>query len=97
MAIIDQYRDLLTIVIEYKIDEQESVQKIIEYYKDFVKSRPGFISFNLHKTLDGEKLVNYMQWKSNEKFEEYRKARLEKHPCLVLMEREAVMKIESSS
>jgi heme-degrading monooxygenase HmoA len=29
----------------------------------------GFISANLHKSLDGTKVVNYAQWKSKEAFE----------------------------
>ena len=30
---------------------------------------PGFVSANLHKSLDGTKVVNYAQWRSKEDFE----------------------------
>ena len=30
---------------------------------------PGFISANIHKSLDGVRVVNYAQWRSKEDFE----------------------------
>ncbi len=30
---------------------------------------PGFVSANLHKSLDGTRVVNYAQWRSREAFE----------------------------
>jgi len=30
---------------------------------------PGFVSANLHESLDGTKVVNYAQWRSKEDFE----------------------------
>ena len=30
---------------------------------------PGFVSANLHKSLDGTKVANYAQWRSRENFE----------------------------
>ncbi|MGH3148690.1 MAG: antibiotic biosynthesis monooxygenase family protein, partial [Rubrobacter sp.] len=30
---------------------------------------PGFVSANLHRSLDGTKVTNYAQWRSREDFE----------------------------
>jgi hypothetical protein len=30
---------------------------------------PGFVSANIHRSLDGVKVANYAQWKSKEPFE----------------------------
>jgi quinol monooxygenase YgiN len=34
-----------------------------------VKGIPGFVSANLHVSLDGEHVVNYAEWSSKEDFE----------------------------
>ena len=34
-----------------------------------MSKQEGFISANIHKSLDGTKVVNYAQWKSKEAFE----------------------------
>ena len=34
-----------------------------------IRKAPGFISANLHISLDGTRVVNYAQWRSNEDFE----------------------------
>ena len=34
-----------------------------------MRGLPGFVSANLHKSLDGTKVANYAQWRSREHFE----------------------------
>jgi hypothetical protein len=34
-----------------------------------MSQQEGFISANIHKSLDGTRVVNYAQWKSKEAFE----------------------------
>lgn len=34
-----------------------------------MKKQEGFISANIHKSLDGTRVVNYAQWESKEAFE----------------------------
>lgn len=34
-----------------------------------MRAQPGFISANLHKSLDGTRVVNYAQWRSKAEFE----------------------------
>jgi heme-degrading monooxygenase HmoA len=40
-----------------------------------MKHPPGFISVNIHRSLDGARVVNYAQWRSAEDF-----AAIFKHP-----------------
>ncbi|MGL5795782.1 MAG: antibiotic biosynthesis monooxygenase family protein, partial [Waterburya sp.] len=53
----------------------EQQQELIDTIKKFlatVEVQPGFVSANLHKSLDGVKVANYAQWKSREAFEVFR-------------------------
>ncbi len=34
-----------------------------------MKSLPGFVSANIHRSLDGKKVVNYAQWRSQADFD----------------------------
>jgi heme-degrading monooxygenase HmoA len=34
-----------------------------------MKPMPGFISASIHKSIDGTRIVNYAQWRSNADFE----------------------------
>ncbi len=34
-----------------------------------MRRMPGFLSANIHKSLDGTRVVNYAQWRSKEEFE----------------------------
>ena len=38
-----------------------------------MKHIPGFVSANIHRSLDGKKIVNYAQWESMDAFEAMRK------------------------
>jgi heme-degrading monooxygenase HmoA len=46
----------------------------------FMARQPGFVSISLHRSLDGNRIVNYIQWKNRELLEaahkspEFRKA-----------------------
>ncbi len=43
----------------------EATQKVM-------RGIPGFISANIHKSLDGTRVVNYAQWRSKEDFDAMR-------------------------
>ena len=32
----------------------------------FMERQPGFVSINLHRSLDGRRIVNYIQWKTRQ-------------------------------
>jgi heme-degrading monooxygenase HmoA len=37
--------------------------------KAVMRKQPGFVSANIHKSLDGTRVANYAQWRSKEAFE----------------------------
>jgi quinol monooxygenase YgiN len=51
----------------------ENQQRLVEAWQrgtdDLMRYLPGFISANIHRSLDGTKVVNYAQWESREAFE----------------------------
>lgn len=65
---------LTTVIIIFAV-EPEKQQELIEAIKEFlqtVKTQPGFVSANLHKSMDGVKVANYAQWKSLADFQAFR-------------------------
>ncbi|MGF1590211.1 MAG: antibiotic biosynthesis monooxygenase family protein [Pleurocapsa sp.] len=63
--------DLVTLVNVFKVEpknQQRLVDMLIEATEEVMGKLPGFISANIHKSLDGEWVTNYAQWKSVEDF-----------------------------
>jgi quinol monooxygenase YgiN len=49
--------------------QDELVQLLSDATEKAMKRLPGFVSANIHKSLDGTRVVNYAQWRSKEDFE----------------------------
>jgi quinol monooxygenase YgiN len=47
----------------------ELLQVLIKATDDVMRHQPGFISANLHISLDKSRVANYAQWRSKEDFE----------------------------
>ncbi len=63
--------DLVTLVNVFKVkpeNQQQLVEMLIDATEETMGKLPGFISANIHKSLDGEWVTNYAQWKSVEDF-----------------------------
>jgi heme-degrading monooxygenase HmoA len=70
-ATISVSGDLVTLVNVFKVNpenQQQLVEMLIDATEEVMKKLPGFISANIHKSLDGEWVTNYAQWKSVEDF-----------------------------
>ena len=50
-------------------NQQRLVDILVEATEKVMNKEEGFISANIHKSLDGTHVVNYAQWKSKEAFE----------------------------
>jgi quinol monooxygenase YgiN len=50
-------------------NQQRLVDLLIDVTEKVMSQQEGFISANIHKSLDGTRVVNYAQWKSKEAFE----------------------------
>ena len=49
--------------------QQELANVLIEATEQTIRHLPGFISANIHTSLDGRHVVNYAQWSSRDDFE----------------------------
>lgn len=50
-------------------DQQTLVDLLVEATDETMRHRPGFISANIHASLDRTKVVNYAQWATAEDFQ----------------------------
>lgn len=72
MAIIDTYRGILTIFIEFKTkkaDAQVNLEKLKSLYNDHFNGSDGLISVNYHLSKDEKTIFNYTQWKNEETYD----------------------------
>ncbi len=49
--------------------QQHLVDVLIEATEVVMRHLPGYVSANIHKSLDGKSVTNYAQWRSREDFE----------------------------
>ena len=66
--------------IEVESEKQPEALSLMTERAHFMARQPGFISISLHRSLDGRRIVNYVQWQNREllqaahKSPEFRKA-----------------------
>jgi heme-degrading monooxygenase HmoA len=53
-------------------DQQELIDVLVEATDVFMQNVPGFISANIHRSVDGRQVVNYAQWQSRAHFDAMR-------------------------
>jgi heme-degrading monooxygenase HmoA len=53
-------------VIDTEPDRLEAALAIMRDRASFMARQPGFVSISLHRSLDGRKIVNYVQWETKE-------------------------------
>lgn len=59
-------------IFPVQLDQQQSlVDNLIEDIKTVFKSQPGFVAAAVHRSRDGLRVVNYVQWKSQNDYEAY--------------------------
>ena len=76
MSTIQKGRNVLTLINVFTVspeNQQELVTLLIDATQQTMRHLPGFISANVHRSLDGKKVVNYAQWRSMADFEAMRK------------------------
>jgi quinol monooxygenase YgiN len=72
MAIIKKDNNVTTLINVFTVDpsnQQRLINILIETTEQVMNKQEGFISANIHKSLDGTHVVNYAQWESKEAFE----------------------------
>jgi quinol monooxygenase YgiN len=76
MSTIEKGNSVLTLINVFSVEpekQQTLVALLIEATEQTMKHMPGFVSANIHRSLDGKKVVNYAQWESMDAFEAMRK------------------------
>ena len=76
MSTIIKGRNILTLINIFTVapeKQHELVTLLVDATQKTMKHLPGFISANIHRSLDGKKVVNYAQWESMADFEAMRK------------------------
>ena len=53
-------------VIECEPGKQAEALSLMHDRAQFMARQPGFISVSLHRSLDGRRIVNYIQWQSRD-------------------------------
>ena len=68
MAILSKYNDVFTVMVEYdtKPDTQAEVLAAIENLAGLFPSQPGFVSQHVHRSHDGQRIVVYVQWRTEQ-------------------------------
>jgi len=77
MTIIKKDNNVTTLINVFTVDpsnQQGLIDILIETTEQVMNKQEGFISANIHKSLDGIHVVNYAQWESKEAFEKNPKA-----------------------
>ncbi|MEM8808810.1 MAG: antibiotic biosynthesis monooxygenase family protein [Cyanobacteria bacterium P01_G01_bin.38] len=74
MATLDLENQLVTVIVLFKVKEgqQAALLEQIKKVLAIAKQQPGFVSSNLHRSLDGLKVANYAQWESETALEHFR-------------------------
>lgn len=76
MSTIEKGSNVLTLINIFAVEprkQQQLVTLLIEATEQTMKRMPGFVSANIHRSLDGKNVMNYAQWKDMAAFEAMRK------------------------
>ncbi len=72
MTQISRDQDVLTLINVFTVvpERQQSLADVLREATETVMNKlPGFVSANIHKSLDGTRVTNYAQWQNREAFE----------------------------
>src|SRR3954453_9667023 len=53
-------------IIEAEPGQQQEALSLMAERARFMAQQPGFVSISLHRSLDGRRIVNYVQWQNRE-------------------------------
>jgi heme-degrading monooxygenase HmoA len=71
ISIIEEGTSTVTLVNVFTVDPKDQ-QRLVEHWQqvteEVIRHLPGFISANVHRSLDGTNVVNYAQWESLDAF-----------------------------
>src|SRR5215210_5238977 len=72
MVTIAKDNDVVTLINVFTIapeEQQRLVDVLVDATQAVMSKQQGFISANIHSSLDGRRVTNYAQWRTREAFE----------------------------
>src|SRR5215217_5569418 len=72
MVTIAKDKDVVTLINVFTVapeDQQRLVDVLVDATETVMRKQQGFVSANIHRSLDGTRVTNYAQWRSREAFE----------------------------
>ena len=78
MPEISESNDVVTQITTVKVPSkhQSEVIALMEERARFMATQPGFVSVSLHRSEDGNHVVNYVQWRNRELLAAARRPRI---------------------
>lgn len=69
---ISTEQDLMTLINVFTVEpeHQQELNDILVEATEVMRTIDGFVSANLHQSRDGRRVVNYVQWRSEEHFQQ---------------------------
>jgi heme-degrading monooxygenase HmoA len=61
-------------IVETEPGKQTEALSLMTERAQFMSRQPGFVSISLHRSLDGRRVVNYIQWQSREQLQSAHKS-----------------------
>jgi quinol monooxygenase YgiN len=74
MSTIAKHNDVATVIFSFAVEperQQELIDLMIDALETTTKHQPGFVSASLHKSLDGVRVFNYAQWRTQAEYEAF--------------------------
>ncbi len=65
-------QSIVTLINVFTVEpenQQAVVNSLIQVTQELTQTLPGYISANVHKSVDGKRVVNYVQWRNQADFE----------------------------
>ena len=56
-------------VVESEPEKQAEALSLMTERARFMARQPGFISISVHRSLDGRRIVNYIQWQNRDQLQ----------------------------
>jgi quinol monooxygenase YgiN len=72
MVTISKDNDVVTLINVFTVrpeHQQRLVDVLVNATQTVMRKQSGFVSANIHRSLDGTRVTNYAQWQSPEAFE----------------------------
>jgi quinol monooxygenase YgiN len=69
MTTISPSANLVTLINVFTVDpvrQQQLVDVLVRATDETIRHMPGFVSANIHKSVDGARVTNYAQWRSRD-------------------------------